>query len=92
MAPAQAYYFFSVILFAMIFISPTLGEQHCLEPQKGLYLSYNAQSKRDTIPGLFVEVDAKINRYNYTYNDGKGATFIISNMHPQMYYNEHHQK
>ncbi len=80
------------IVLVVLCLQSGFAEQHCLDPQKGLYLSYNAQSKRDTIPGLFNEIDAKIGRYNYTYNDGKGANIVITNMHPQMYYNEHYQK
>lgn len=65
---------------------------HCEEPQKAFYMSYGAQSKRDTMPVLFTEINKKMSVYNYTYNDGKGAEITLKNLHPQFYYNEHHQK
>ena len=68
-------------------------EQTCLEPQKGFFMSYNAMSKRDTLPNLFDTINTKIPKYDDTYtNTSTQKTYVISNMHPQMYYNEHHQK
>lgn len=72
-------------------VAQAAADMHCTEPQKAFYLSYSAISKRDTMEGLFKEVDSKMNKFNYTYNDGKGGVFVISNLVPQLYYNEHHQ-
>lgn len=80
----------SVLAFVCL-VAQAAADMHCTEPQKAFYLSYNAISKRDTMEGLFKEVDSKMNKFNYTYNDGKGGVFVISNLVPQLYYNEHHQ-
>lgn len=38
------------ILMILICIYTTNADLHCTDPQKGFYMSYNAISKRDTMP------------------------------------------
>lgn len=85
-----SYIFSGLLLF--LCLTQVASDLHCLDPQKGYYMSYNALSKKDTLPTLFTSINSKMTTYNQTYNDGKGNLYEIKQLHPQMYYNEHHQK
>ena len=76
-----------------LLISLSYQQQTCLEPQKAFYMSYNAMSKRDTLPNLFETINSKIPTYNASYTSQNNShTYTITSMHPQMYYSEHAQK
>lgn len=55
-------------------------------------MSYNALSKRDTMTELFMLIDSRMKTYAVNYTDPKAANYLLTSMHPQLYYNEHHQK
>lgn len=80
------------LLLLVLCLTQVTSDLYCHEPQKGYYMSYNTLSKKDTMPTLFNLLNTKATYYNRTYNDGRGTTFDIKQLHPQMYYNEHHQK
>lgn len=42
--------------------------QTCTAPQKGLYMSYNAMSKKDTLSNMFKDTNTKIPTFNSTWN------------------------
>jgi hypothetical protein len=81
----------SYVILLLCIVSIVKSDIHCEAPQKAFYMSYNAQSKKDTIPVLFTEINKKMSFYNYSYNDGKGVEIVLKNLRPQFYYNEHHQ-
>ena len=82
-----------ITLLAVLAISAiALKVNSCSDPQKTAYLSFNFLSKRDTMSNLFNETNAEIIKYDFFYTDPttrKG--YNISQMHPQLYYNEHYQ-
>lgn len=81
----------SVLLIALV--AGCAAQLKCPEPQKGVYMSYNAISKQDTLPLMFTEINTLIPRFNDTYNNTQNSTlYKIINLHPQLYYSEHHQK
>ena len=84
---------FAILALVALLVSPALSDLQCPDPQKGIYMSYNALSKRDTIPNLFTTINAKIPLYNDSYtNTTTSKVYSFTDMHPQMYYSEHHQK
>lgn len=78
---------FLVVFVLSVLIGSSKADMHCTDPQKGFYMSYNALSKRDTMTDLFILINSKMSKYNFTYDDGKGSKYTISNMLPQLYYN-----
>lgn len=81
---------YHLILLVVTLLSLVSVSQKCQFPQKGLFLSYNALSKRDTIANMFTEINGKIEKFNDAYSENS-TNYNIKNMHPQMYYSEHDQ-
>lgn len=80
------------LIVGLALLAWTCSAQLKCEPQKGFFMSYNAMSKRDTLPDMFGLINQKIPKYNCSWTEFKSAkNYTITNMHPQMYYNEHHQ-
>lgn len=59
----------------------------CVNPQKSLYMSFQALSKRDSIPSVFAEISTSVPKYNATYSNGGVSNYTISNLAPALYYN-----
>ena len=61
-------YILSLICIIGVLVTKS-NSQTCSAPQKGIYMSYNALSKRDTIPNLFREVTKTLNTYNDSFTN-----------------------
>ena len=78
-------FFYSFLAFA--------ESQSCPAPQKGVYMSFDAISKRDTMTNLFKEVTATLDKYSDSFtNSSTGTTYSITAFRPMLFYNEHPQK
>lgn len=88
----KAFHSLCVVLLVAACVHVGSADLKCTDPQKGFYMSYNALSNRDHLGDLFRLVDSKMPTYGYNYTDPKSSNYLISSMHPQLYYNEHHQK
>lgn len=75
-----------VLIFMTSCTSFLTADPKCSAPQKGVFFSYNALSKRDTMPDVFKEINKNAKTYNSFYNNGT-SQYNITNIHPQLYYN-----
>lgn len=80
----------TLLLLTFIVACLPLIEANCPDPQKGFFLSFNALSKRDTMTDVFKEIDRNLSTFSAKYN-GDGIQYELTNIKPQLYYNEHHQ-
>lgn len=63
----------------------------CDEPQRKFYMSFPSLGKRDAISNLFREMNQNMPTYENTYTDSVlAANFKITNVRPQVYYNDHY--
>lgn len=65
----------------------------CAEPQRSFYMSFQALSKRDTLENLFQELSPNMSVMENNYTDSTlGANFVLTNIHPHPFYNDHEQR
>jgi hypothetical protein len=56
-------------------------------------MSYSTLSKRDMVSNLFLEINQYAQTYENNYTDNAlQANFKITNVRPQVYYNDHYQR
>lgn len=79
----QKYLIFLLLIIAII---NTVNTQKCKLPQKALFMSYNAMSKRDTIANMFDEINSIMEKFNDSSYTENNTAYSLMNLHPQMYY------
>lgn len=70
----------------ILILAPQTNSQFCKDPQKGIFMSFNAMSKMDTLPNLFRLIDTKLSKFNGSIVKDTN-TYSIINLNPQLYYN-----
>lgn len=81
------------ILIILPFLLLAASALICDEPQRKFYMSFPTLSKRDMVSNLFQEINQYSQTYDNNYTDNVlQANFKITNVKPQVYYNDHYQK
>ncbi len=81
---------YNISLVVLLLLLSIIVESPCPDPQKKLFLSFNALSSLDHLLDMFNHINSHLNSYNVT-TTLSGETFSLTNFKPTIYYNDHHQ-